>query len=253
VSASEIAAAADGGIGPVLISARSFAEYTAMFALTEADLSGAVLDCPGGAASFTATALARGFDVTAVDPAYVGGEGALQVLGEHAASEAERGHAFLLAHAHRFVWTYFQDPAEQLRQRIAAAAEFAASVLTDPQRYVPGALPHLPFPDRSFDLVLCSHLLFTYSDRLDAELHLAALREMARVSRKEVRIFPLLGHVDGKPYPHLVHLREALTGDGISSHVRQVDYEFQQGGDEMLVLTLSAGPADSTDEDRDIA
>jgi SAM-dependent methyltransferase len=253
MSTSEIAAAAGGGIGPVLISARSFAEYTAMFALTEADLSGAVLDCPGGAASFTATALARGLDVTAVDPAYAGGEGALQVLGEQAASEAERGHAFLLAHAHRFVWTYFQDPAEHLRQRTAATADFAASVLTDPQRYVPGALPHLPFPDRSFDLVLCSHLLFTYSERLDAAFHLAALREMARVSRGQVRIFPLLGHVDGKPYPHLAHLRKALIGHGISSRVRHVDYEFQQGGDEMLVLTLSRTPADGTDEDRDIA
>jgi SAM-dependent methyltransferase len=253
MSTPEIAAAAGSSIGLVLVSARSFAEYTAMFALSEADLSGAVLDCPGGAASFTATALVRGLDVTAVDPAYAGGEGALRVLGEHAASEAERGHAFLLAHAHRFVWTYFQDPAERLRQRTAAAADFAASVLTHPQRYVPGAVPHLPFPDRSFDLVLSSHLLFTYSDRLDAAFHLAALREMARVSRGQVRIFPLLGHVDGEPYPHLEHLRDALAGDGISSQVRRVDYEFQHGGDEMLVLTPSPGPADNTDEDRDIA
>ena len=31
------------------------------------------------------------------------------------------------------------------------------------------ALPDLPFPDDAFDLVLSSHLLFTYADRLDAD------------------------------------------------------------------------------------
>ncbi len=241
----ENAAATGAGIGPVLVSARSFAEYTAMFALTEADLAGSVLDCPGGAASFTATALARGIQATAVDPAYAGGPAALQALGEHAATEAERGHAFLLAHPHRFVWTHFTDPADHLRQRTRAAADFAASLATDPPRYVPGALPRLPFPDHCFDLVLSSHLLFTYSDRLDQAFHLTALLEMARVSRGQVRIFPLLGHVDGKPYPHLEHLREALTSRGVSTQVRRVDYEFQRGGNEMLVLTPDSVPHDS--------
>ncbi len=246
MSIPEIRAAPNAGIGPVLVSARSFAEYTAMFALTEADLAASVLDCPGGAASFTATALARGLNVTAVDPAYAGGQAALQALGEHATREAERGHAFLLGHAHRFVWTHFSNPAEHLRRRTDSAARFAASVGTDSQRYVPGALPHLPFPDRCCDLVLSSHLLFTYSDRLDEAFHLAALVEMTRVSRGEVRIFPLLGHVDGKPYPHLEHLRKALASRGISSHVRHVGYEFQAGGNEMLVLTSGPTPADGT-------
>ncbi len=57
-------------IGDHLMSARSFAEYRAMFDLTDADLAGRVLDCPGGGASFTATAAARGTDAVAVDPVY---------------------------------------------------------------------------------------------------------------------------------------------------------------------------------------
>ena len=44
----------DVDIGPYLVSARSAAEYRAMFALTDDDLRGRVLDCPGGGASFTA-------------------------------------------------------------------------------------------------------------------------------------------------------------------------------------------------------
>jgi len=36
-----------------------------------------------------------------------------------------------------------------------------------PHRYVPAQLPELPFADNAFDLALCSHLLFTWSDVLD--------------------------------------------------------------------------------------
>jgi len=57
-------------IGDHLVSARSFDEYRAMFALTDGDLTGRVLDCPGGGSSFTATARARGVDALAVDPVY---------------------------------------------------------------------------------------------------------------------------------------------------------------------------------------
>jgi hypothetical protein len=47
-------------VGDYLISARSFEEYRAMFAITDAGLTGAVLDCPGGGSSFTAGQRGRG-------------------------------------------------------------------------------------------------------------------------------------------------------------------------------------------------
>ncbi|MDR1999119.1 MAG: hypothetical protein LBQ06_04145, partial [Frankiaceae bacterium] len=43
-------------IGEYLISARSFAEYRAMFDIADADLRGSILDCPGGGSDFTARA-----------------------------------------------------------------------------------------------------------------------------------------------------------------------------------------------------
>lgn len=55
-------------LGEFLISARSLAEYRAIFALTEADLDGRILDCPGGAASFTTEASELGAAVIAADP-----------------------------------------------------------------------------------------------------------------------------------------------------------------------------------------
>ena len=227
------------GIGEVLVSARSYDEYVAMFDLTDADLAGRVLDCPGGAAGFTATALDGGHDVTAVDPVYAGGPAALAALAGRAVDEARRGHAHLLAHAEDYVWTSFADPGDHLAQRLAAVEVFAAGVAARPDRYVPGALPSLPFADASFDLALCSHLLFTYADRFDAAWHLAALVELVRVAA-EVRVFPLVSHVDGGPYEHLDALRDDLAARGTTSEVRRVPYELQRGGDQVLVLTGAA-------------
>ncbi|MGW4769765.1 hypothetical protein ACWEO2_17180 [Nocardia sp. NPDC004278] len=52
-----------------LISARSLAEYRAIFALADVDLDGHILG-PGGAASFTAEASELGATVSAADPIY---------------------------------------------------------------------------------------------------------------------------------------------------------------------------------------
>jgi hypothetical protein len=106
-------------------------------------------------------------------------------------------------------------------------------------RYVGGTLPRLPFFDGTFDLVLCAHLLFIYANRFDHDWHLAACRELVRVSAEEVRIHPLCG-ADGKPYPGLARLRRELRESGISSEVRAIDYEFFAGSNSMLVLRKEA-------------
>lgn len=224
------------GIGETLVSSRSLAEYTAMFALTADDLTGRLLDCPGGAASFTAEASARGSDMTAVDPTYGGGPAGLSALADHAAGEAVRGSDHVERHADRYGWTFFTDPADHRRQRVDAAAAFAVDVAAHPDRYVAGALPHLPFADGAFDLVLCSHLLFTYDDRLDEAWHLGALLEMVRVSSGQVRVFPLVSHVYGRRSAFLDDLRQDLTARGLTSRVQRVAYELQRGGHDMLVI-----------------
>jgi ubiquinone/menaquinone biosynthesis C-methylase UbiE len=38
-------------------------------------------------------------------------------------------------------------------------------------RYIPGELPSLPFDEKEFDLALCSHFLFLYTDNLSLEFH----------------------------------------------------------------------------------
>ncbi|MDQ6667036.1 MAG: class I SAM-dependent methyltransferase [Thermoproteota archaeon] len=54
------------------------------------------------------------------------------------------------------------------------------------KRYVKAALHRLPFDDKSFDLVLSGHFLFTYADKFDFDFHLSSMLELFRVSSKEV-------------------------------------------------------------------
>lgn len=215
------------GIGETLVSSRSLDEYKAMFALTEKDLSRRILDCPGGAAGFTSAVNRCGGDVTACDIVYVDRE--LDQLAGRVAAETTRGNRYIRAHPERYEWVFFADPDEHLRVRQRAAEEFVADVTRNPHRYVAGRIPALPFPDASFDLVLSSHLLFSYSDRLDPTFHLDAIIELMRVSRSELRIFPVVGTGSAELYPHLDTLLAKLRDHGIAGEVVEVGYRFQRG------------------------
>ncbi|MFI6344117.1 hypothetical protein [Streptomyces sp. NPDC050560] len=224
----------------MLVSARSFDEYRAMFALTDDDLTGRVLDCPGGAASFTAEAGARGVDAVAVDPQYGPGRAGLGTLAQR---EIAHKHADVAAGAGAYVWSWFGDPERYTRARLASARAFTADIAARPGRYVAGALPRLPFPDRSFDLVLSSHLLFSYGAGLGEDFHLSSLVDLVRVAAREVRLFPVLLHTSDLRYPGLDRLRRRLEGLGVPSRIERVGYEFQPGGDEALVLDCAGrGP-----------
>jgi len=209
------------------------AEYRAIFALTDADLRGRILDCPGGGAAFTATACAGGATAIAADPAFAS---PVADIAAHVAAEVERSTAWAQANAHRYRWDFYGDVDGHGRVRGEAARLFTADLHAHPERYVAASLPDLPFADDSFDLVLSSHLLFTYSDRLDRAFHRAALLELARVSRGQVRAFPLVSQI-GRPETELVEQVMAdLAAADVRASIRAVDYDFEPGAGSMLVL-----------------
>jgi SAM-dependent methyltransferase len=214
---------------------RTLAEYSQFFDLDIAAWRGrSVLDVAAGPASFTAEAFRRGVDAVAVDPLY---GCPADALATHV--ELDYTHMFsqMRAKPHLLTFRSFASiDAAELDRRAAAArflADYESGFLHN--RYVGGRLPQLPFFDGAFDLVLCAHLLFVYARRFDFDWHLAACRELVRVSAGEVRIHPLCG-VDGRPYPRLAALRRELRESGISSSVQRVDYEFFSGSSSMLVL-----------------
>lgn len=214
---------------------RSLAEYAAFFALDVEALRGrAVLDVAAGPSAFAAGAARLGVRVTAVDPLY---GCAPDTLAAHVRLDYARTVAQMRAKPGIFRLKSFasMDAAEADRRAAAEffLADYEAGFLDD--RYVGGALPRLPFADGSFDVVLCAHLLFIYERLFDYGFHLAACRELVRVSRGEVKIHPVCGP-DGRPYRELARLRAELAAEGIGSRVDAVDYEFFRGSDTTLVL-----------------
>lgn len=221
----------------ILVTARNFADYEAMFAISDSDLgAGPILDCPAGVGGFGAGARERGARVVSVDPIYELGRDELLALGEQ---EIERNIAFVAANPDMFVWGPFaSSPEDHIARRRIGLRAFAADYRPGSDDYVAALLPELPFADGAFALALSSHLLFSYGERLDHEFHLAALRELLRVTTGEVRAFPTVS-VEGNPYARLDELRATLADDGVESELRRVAYEVQRGGHEMLVLRRS--------------
>jgi hypothetical protein len=217
----------------MIMSSRSFLEYQAMFAIGDRDADGVVLDCGGGASGFVAESRARGGRALAVDPLYAHGAA---VLADRLSADLEHGDAMISANAARFVWDWYGSPARRREMRLNARNAFIADLRRRPGSYIAAALPRLPLADESVDLVLCSHLLFTWAGQLDQEWHRAAIMEMCRVSRGEVRVFPLVRMGDGEPVTFLDTLMAELRAAGLRCAVRRVPYEFQHGADHMLAV-----------------
>ena len=210
---------------------RSFDEYVAMFALTEQDLSGRILGCGDGPAAFNAVASARGHSAVSADPLYRFSAEQIQTrIDEASVTVVEQTRKNI----DQFVWTRFASVEALVEARMTAMREFLEDYPLGRAagRYVDASLPQLPFPDGRFDLALCSHFLFLYSEHHDAAFHVAALRELLRTAR-EVRVFPLL-ELSGAGSRHLTNVCDTLAGIGCHAEILRVNYEFQRGGNEML-------------------
>lgn len=210
---------------------RNFQEYVAMFALSADDLRGTILGCGDGPASFNCELTQRGGNAVSVDPLY-------EYRADEIETRIDETYEEVLLQTKRnrdeFVWTRISSVEELGRIRLAAMREFLADYERGKVqgRYRCGALPALNFADREFTLALSSHLLFLYSQVLDLEFHIAAIREMCRVAG-EARIFPLL-ELGARPSPYVPGVMNHFRNDGYEVEIVRVNYEFQRGGNQML-------------------
>jgi SAM-dependent methyltransferase len=212
---------------------RSLEEYQGMFDLTPQDLQRSILDCGGGPASFNAELTAAGHQVISCDPIY-----------EFSAPEIEQRiqdtwrvlKDKLIANQADYVWDRLDSPEALGNARLATMQRFLQDfpMGLETGRYVVNELPVLPFPDDLFNLALCSHFLFTYSDHLSQQFHLDSIQELCRVAT-EVRIFPLL-KVSGELSPYLPIAVDQLKELGYDAQVQSVPYEFQKGANQMLKI-----------------
>jgi uncharacterized protein (DUF952 family) len=211
---------------------RSFDEYVAMFALTAGDLRKPILGCGDGPASFNAVLTARGGTVESIDPLYAfGADDIRRRIDEVRPVVLEQTRQS----ADAFVWRQIGSVDELERTRLASMDAFLADYrrAESRPRYRSGELPALPYGDGEFALTLCSHFLFLYSEQLSLQFHIDSVTELCRVA-SEARIFPLL-ELGGAESRHLRPLVDDLRSRGFSVTIAPVPYEFQRGGNQMLV------------------
>jgi hypothetical protein len=210
---------------------RSFEEYISMFALSEQDLHKPILGCADGPASFNCELTGRGGDVVSADPLY-------ECRAEQIKSRIDETFKEIMKQTREnrdeFVWKQIQSADELGRLRMEAMQKFLSDYDCGRSegRYRPQSLPSLSFSDGQFNMALCSHFLFLYSDHLDLEFHVRSIKEMCRVSC-EARIFPLL-KLGASTSPHLQAVVDHFEDEGYEIDIVRVPYEFQRGGNRML-------------------
>lgn len=210
---------------------RSYDEYERMFALSARDLRGRILGCADGPAAFNAVATRRGTQVVSVDPLY-------RWSAADIAARIDATRETVLEQTRRnageFRWERVVSVETLWNERQSAMETFLADYEAGRrrQRYVDAALPDLPFPDDTFDLALCSHFLFLYSDHLGLEFHESALIELCRLAA-DVRVFPLLA-LGGRPSSLVEPISAFCRERGWHVTLERVPYEFQKGGHTMM-------------------
>jgi len=217
--------------GPIFIG-RCWLEYLKMFNLEETSLANLkILDCAAGASSFTAHLANQGFDIRAVDVLY-------NLKPDELENRCQE-HLNLLVKSlskikNHFVWNFFHNLTELQKYRQNACQEFSADYHQHRERYISADLTCLPFSNNEFNLVLCSHLLFIYDHRLNYEFHYNSIKEMLRVCKGELRIYPLVKHHENKS-AYVKQIQKDLIDD-VEIRLVEVDYQFRKGGNEMMVL-----------------
>ncbi|MBX9719969.1 MAG: class I SAM-dependent methyltransferase [Candidatus Obscuribacterales bacterium] len=223
---------------------RTFDEYIEMFNFQANDWVGKkVLDCASGPSSFTAEANRNGIHAVACDPRYSELSESLIPLAEN---DMRKCLAKVGQQVHLFDALADNNKSHYLAEKAHAVFTFSNDYTEGKKegRYIAASLPELPFADNSFDLVLNAHLLFLYSsknyggvfekDEFSMSFHIQAISELIRVSKWEVRIYPLKGP-NSTDNPMLSRVLEVISQDSsLTISLVPVNYKDIAGANLML-------------------
>lgn len=213
---------------------RSLDEYIQMFNLTAEDFGKSILGIADGPASFNAEGTMLGYRITSVDPLYCFTAAQIQqrfdAVVDNIIQQVKNTPG-------DWVWNYHQSPEDLRHHRETALHRFCEDFEQGKleHRYWVGELPDLSNLTQTYDLGLCSHFLFLYSDYLDESFHVHSIVELLRIC-KEVRIFPLLTLMLQQS-PYLQAVMDTLSAKGYTCEIHRVKYELQRGGNQMLRIT----------------
>ena len=215
---------------------RNLEEYQNMFQLSEKDLQSKILGCGDGPSSFNFEVTKFNENMTSIDPIYQFTKDEIQQRIDETSSVVSEQ---LKQNQNDFVWKSIKSVDELINIRLTAMNNFIKDYENGKKekRYIHNELPKLSFENDSFDLVLSSHFLFLYSEHFDLQFHIDSILEMCRISKKEVKIFPLLDLKNQKS-EYLEPILEELRRKGFEAKIIKTDYEFQKGANELLRIKV---------------
>lgn len=219
----------------VIFIGRTYEEYLSMFDLNLADLEGRkILDCPAGACSFTAIGRKKGLNISSCDIAY-----AFSVAELYNKGKDDLKHAIekMQLSKSNYRWSYFENINHLERHRMQALTDCIYDMKHYPKSYKVASLPKIPYKNNEFDVLLSAHFLFMYADHFDYHFHKQTINEMLRVTKKEIRIFPIV-NLKGERYEKLDDIIKYLSELGYKIEEVKVDYEFQTNANTMLKIKM---------------
>lgn len=222
-------------IEDIVLIGRTFEEYSRMFNITDIRKSERILDVASGVSSFCAEANALGYNVTASDRIY---HFSAEEIEEKCTKDLEITMEKLEPIMDLYKWEFFEDIASLKAHRRKAYKAFVDDFkYNSKDRYVNTEYPNNAFGDKQFDVTLVSHFLFMYDEYLDYEFHKEVIKELIRITSKEIRIFPLV-NLKGERSLFVDKLMEDGSFSTYKIQTVKVDYEFVKGGNEMLLIYL---------------
>ena len=214
-----------------LITGRTFEEYMAFFDLDFKTLRGKkVLDCPSGVSSFVANARALDIDAHGCDIIYNYDTASIIKRAEDSIELIYQDVAWMANHNFDFYGSITKHRAHRENALEGFCKHF------NDTHYTFQTLPKLSYGDKEFDLLLSSHLLFVYDERLNLEFHLQSIHEMLRVT-KEIRIFPLIDFKNSRQH-HNDNFSPFVNTvlKTFNAKIVPVAFEFQPRGNAMMVI-----------------
>ena len=217
----------------VALLGRTFEEYEKFFMLADACLNGGkVLDMAGGVSSFCAEATLKGLNVIAADPIYSMEPFELERQCE---SDLDDVMNRLPEIAHNYRWHYYRGVEHLREHRTKAYTGFLADYARRHDHYVHATLPFSGFQEDEFLVSLVSHLLFLYDELFDYQFHKAGILELARITSKEVRIYPI-ANLRGWKSPFVDMLLHDPDCGELDFEIRITGFEFLKNAGELLIV-----------------
>ncbi|MFL0198597.1 hypothetical protein ACJDU8_24015 [Clostridium sp. WILCCON 0269] len=222
-------------LNDIVLIGRTFNEYYKMFNISNINKNERILDVASGVSSFCAEARVLGYDITASDRIYCFSANEIE---EKCAKDLEITMLKMEEVKDLYKWQYFKDIEHLKEHREEAYKTFIQDFKQNAgARYVNIEYPKSYFKDKQFDMALVSHFLFMYDDYLSYEFHKKVIKELIRITSKEIRVFPMVNLKCKKSL-----FVDRLIGDRCFSKYKfkivKVDYEFVRGGNEMLVIKV---------------